>query len=321
MASLATMLQGYFGKSADIFTVIGAVATAFFAFKATSSVLNGLFSYFLSGVFGLSLNLKNAGAWAVVTGCTDGIGKAYAEQIAKRGLNVVLISRTKSKLEEQAKDIESRFKVKTKVIAADFTRPDVYAHIQQELNGLDVGTLVNNVGMSYNHPEFFDQLDDRDQVVMNMINCNVTSVAMMTSVVLPGMVAKKRGVIINIASAAGHTPTPLLALYSGTKSFVDFFSRALQQEYGPKGITVQVVLPYFVATKLSKIRKGSVFAPYPDSFVSSALNTLGLQSRTFGCWSHAVQNKLSALLPASVSMQFLLKARARAIKKKASKSE
>nr|AFV95595.1 17-beta-hydroxysteroid dehydrogenase type 12 [Nucella lapillus] len=321
MASLATMLQGYFGKSADIFTVIGAVTTAFFAFKATSSVLNGLFSYVLSGALGLSLNLENAGSWAVVTGCTDGIGKAYAEQLAKRGLNIVLISRTRSKLDELARDIESRFKVKTKVIAADFTRSDIYDMIPQELDGLDIGTLVNNVGMGYDHPEFFDQLENRDQVIMNIINCNSTSVAMMTSLVLPGMVSKKRGVIINIASAAGNRPTPLLTLYSATKSFVDFFSRALQHEYGPKGITVQVVLPYFVATKMSKIRKGGVFAPYPNDFVRSALHTVGLQSRTFGCWSHALQDKVAALLPTSVTMQMMEKARAKSLKKKANKSE
>ena len=68
-----------------------------------------------------TLNLKKYGAWAVVTGCTDGIGKAYAESLAKRGLNVVLISRTLEKLQEQAKSIEDTYKVQTKVISADFT--------------------------------------------------------------------------------------------------------------------------------------------------------------------------------------------------------
>jgi 17beta-estradiol 17-dehydrogenase / very-long-chain 3-oxoacyl-CoA reductase len=73
------------------------------------------------------------------------------------------------------------------------------------------------------------------------------------------------------------------------QSFVDFFSRGLQQEYAAKGITIQVVHPYFVATKLSKIRKANLFVPSPTSFVHSALNTVGLQATTFGCWTHAVQ--------------------------------
>ncbi|KAK7098914.1 very-long-chain 3-oxoacyl-CoA reductase-like [Littorina saxatilis] len=319
--ALSSMLQTYFGKSAEYFTVIGAIATAYIAFRATSSVLNGLFTYFLSGMLGLSLNLKNAGSWAVVTGCTDGIGKAYAEQIAKRGINIVLISRTRSKLEELAKDIESRFKVQTRVIAADFTRPDIYDAISRELVGLDIGTLVNNVGMGYDFPEFFDQVENRNKLVLDMINCNSTSVAMMTGIVLPGMVAKKKGVIINISSAAGKKPTPLLSLYSGTKSFVDFFSRSLQHEYGPKGITVQVVLPYFVATKMSKIRNGSIFAPSPTTYVNSALNTVGLQSRTVGYWSHAIQDKVNMLLPLTLTTHFLMGARAKGLKKKVAKKE
>jgi 17beta-estradiol 17-dehydrogenase / very-long-chain 3-oxoacyl-CoA reductase len=84
----------------------------------TFRVLNNFGTFYL-GIG--SLNLKKYGSWACVTGCTDGIGKAYAEALAKRGLNIVLISRTLEKLKEQAKIIEQKYNVKTKVISADFT--------------------------------------------------------------------------------------------------------------------------------------------------------------------------------------------------------
>lgn len=104
------------------------------------------------------------------------------------------------------------------------------------------------------------------------------------------MAARGRGLIINVASAAGLTPTPLLSVYSGTKVFVDFFSRCLNAEYSSKGVIVQCVLPYYVATKLSKIRKPNVFAPSPTTYVRQALGTVGVESRTMGYWSHALQN-------------------------------
>ncbi|KAK7473654.1 hypothetical protein BaRGS_00035132 [Batillaria attramentaria] len=315
------MLKTYLGSSADIFTVIGVVVTTVCAFKVTSSFFNGLLSYILSGMLGLSFNFKSVGSWAVVTGCTDGIGKAYAEELARRGLNVVLISRTRSKLEALAQEIKERFKVETRIIAADFTRADIYDDIRKELSGLDIGTLVNNVGMAYDYPEYFHLQENNDKFVMDMINCNTASVAMMTSMMLPGMVAKKKGVIINISSGFGRFPAPLVTVYSATKCFVDFFSRALQQEYGPMGITIQVVMPYFVATKMSKIRRTSMFVPSPTDYVRSALNTVGLQGLTFGYWTHALQEKFVSVTPLFFIKQTLLGTRARALKRKASKKE
>ncbi|PVD33978.1 hypothetical protein C0Q70_05240 [Pomacea canaliculata] len=319
--AVTDIIQSYLGKSADYFTIVGVLVTAFAAFRATSSFLSGVCTYFLSSFLGLSANFKNAGPWAVVTGCTDGIGKAYAEELARRGLNVVLISRTRSKLEDMAKDIESRFKVKTKVIAADFTQADIYADIGKELSGMDIGTLVNNVGMSYDFPQYFAEVENLEKVIINMINCNTASVAMMTALILPGMLAKKKGFIINIASASGKNFVPFLTLYAATKSFVINFTLSLQEEYGSSGVTFQVVTPYFVATKMSKIRKANVFVPSPESFVRSALGTVGMQGQTCGCWSHALQDKLSVIIPRFVGINLMKQARARGLKKKASKKE
>ena len=191
--------------------------------KTGMRIFNNIGTFFLG--FG-AVNLKKYGSWAVVTGCTDGIGKAYAEQLAKRGLNIVLISRTLEKLQEQAKFITDKYKVETKVIAVDFTEQNsIYTTIRNELGDLDIGVLVNNVGMSYKYPEFFDIYGESDKDLSNLINCNITSLTKVTAIVLPNMVKKRKGIIINNASGSGRIPTPLLTVYSATKAYVDFFSR------------------------------------------------------------------------------------------------
>jgi 17beta-estradiol 17-dehydrogenase / very-long-chain 3-oxoacyl-CoA reductase len=101
-----------------LFEYVGVFFLSYTLLKTSLRVFNNLGTFF----FGIgSLNLKKYGSWAVVTGCTDGIGKAYAESLAKKGLNIVLISRTLEKLQEQAKSIQEKYKVETKVISADFT--------------------------------------------------------------------------------------------------------------------------------------------------------------------------------------------------------
>ncbi|KAM4666712.1 LOW QUALITY PROTEIN: very-long-chain 3-oxoacyl-CoA reductase [Amazona ochrocephala] len=248
------------------------------------------------------------GAWAVVTGATDGIGKAYAEELARRGLKVVLISRSKEKLDKVASEIREKYKVETKVIVADFGETeDTYSRIKAGLEGLEIGVLVNNVGISYAYPEYFLDVPDLDKTIDQMTNINILSVCKMTRLVLPGMLERSKGVVLNIASAAGMYPTPLLTLYSATKAFVDFFSRGLQAEYKSKGIIVQSVLPYFVATKMSKIRKPTFSKPSPETYVRAALGTVGLQSQTNGCIPHALIGWIFSFLPTSTAINFLMK--------------
>ncbi|KAL2303436.1 hypothetical protein Nmel_008704 [Mimus melanotis] len=129
----------------------------------------------------------------------------------------------------------------------------------------------------------------------------------MTRLVLPGMLERSKGIILNIASASGMCPTPLLTLYSATKAFVDYFSQGLHAEYKSKGIIVQSVLPYYVATKMSKIRKPTLDKPSPETYVRAALGTVGLQSQTNGYLPHALMGWVVSLLPTSTAINLIMK--------------
>ena len=130
---------------------------------------------------------------------------------------------------------------------------------------LDIGVLVNNVGMSYEYPQEFLELSST--YVDTLINLNIVSLNAMTRIVLPQMVERKKGAVINISSFLAAIPTPLLSVYSASKSYVDLISQGMAKEYSSKGITVQCILPGYVASKMSKIRKPTLTVPTPDVFV------------------------------------------------------
>ncbi|XP_048727483.2 very-long-chain 3-oxoacyl-CoA reductase-like [Ostrea edulis] len=319
----SSMINNVFGRGASgYFATFGLIAASYLTLKIALNVIKVLKSFVFAG----STNFKKLGSWAVVTGSTDGIGKAYAKELAKKGVNIVLISRSEAKLQEVSNEIEKESNVQTRIIVADFSKGlEMYDSIRNQLAGLEIGTLVNNVGMSYSFPNYLLDIPDREEFFMRMININVTSVTMMTSIVMPGMVERRRGAVINLSSAAGLSPSPLLTVYSACKAYVTFFSQCIQTEYGPKGINCQCVMPFFVATKMSKIRKPSVYAPSPSTYVKATLNSVGVSSVTHGYWAHRLQGTITSLLPEvlvkTVTLRIFKNARKSYLRKLASKKE
>lgn len=236
------------------------------------------------------IDFKKYGKWGVVTGCTDGIGKAYVENLAEKGLNIVLISRSLERLTELSEYLKSKYQVETMIIAADFSHDHIYKDIKENIENLDISILVNNVGAAYKI-EYFHLIPDLDPLIDNLIQVNVKSAAKMTSIVLPGMIEKNRGIIVYVGSASGKFSPGLLSFYAATKSFMLIFSQALQTEYQDKNIIFQSQIPFYVSTKMCRQKK-SFFVPTPEEYVDSVIRTIGKEAVTFGTIPHALMGFL-----------------------------
>jgi 17beta-estradiol 17-dehydrogenase / very-long-chain 3-oxoacyl-CoA reductase len=253
-------------------------------------------------------DLKKYGKWAIITGCTDGIGAAVAEELAAKGISLILISRTEAKLKEQATNLASKYKIETQILPLDFSSADVriFDKVKDLVKGLDIGILVNNVGASYDHAEYFHLLDK--EKIEAIIRINIFSVTHMTYHVLPGMLERKRGAIINVSSASGFVSEPMYAVYSGSKAFVNHFSKALHYEYNSQGVSVQSQVPAFVTTKLSKLRSTNFFIINPKTYAKALLAKIGYEPVIFSYWTHSLQieGALSLPIPDWITFPFLL---------------
>jgi 17beta-estradiol 17-dehydrogenase / very-long-chain 3-oxoacyl-CoA reductase len=235
------------------------------------------------------------GSWAVITGASDGIGKEFALQLAKKGFNVLLVSRTKSKLDTLEQEIKTTYpNVQTKSLAMDFAanKDTDYAALKSITEGLDVSILINNVGQSHSIPVPFLQTEYSEMT--NIITINCVGTLRITQTIAPGMASRKRGLILTMASFGGVFPTPLLATYSGSKAFLQQWGTALGAELAPQGVTVEVVQSHLVASAMSKIRRSSAMVPSPRAFVRATLGKIGRSGGSQGIaytttpwWSHS----------------------------------
>lgn len=291
-ASIDKITTEYLGAAKPHFVAVGVTMAALVGSYALWEIGKGVVSYWLAGPLHLGANIKKYGTWAVVTGANTGIGRAYCLELASKGYNIVLVSRNQEKLEVTAAEVHDIHHVETRVIQVDFAtgRLEDYLHVQAQLQGLDIGVLVNNAGIGPEDPAlpFLDNPPDA-QKCLDQINVNCASYTMMTRIILPQMVVNRKGVVINISSVAGDDYTPNMALYSATKSFSNFFSQALAQEYKSKGIIVQSVMPGPVMTKMVMEKHKQGFAIVnPEDFVPPALAQVGLRNVTYGHWKHAL---------------------------------
>ncbi|KAK9498131.1 hypothetical protein O3M35_004009 [Rhynocoris fuscipes] len=238
--------------------------------------------------------------FSVVTGCTDGIGRTYADQLAQRGLNIVLISRNEEKLLRTAAEIETRHNVRTKIIVADFSKGrTLYYDIGNQLKDVEIGILVNNVGKQYTYPMYLGEVDEEE--LWDIININVGATVMMTKLVLPHMLAKKKGAIVNISSSSELQPLPLMTVYAATKVFVRNFSLALRVEYEKEGLTIQHLSPFFINTKMNafshRLQSNSLLVPDAKTYSANAIQTLGRVNHSTGYWAHGIQYFFTTMPP------------------------
>ncbi|KAH0875338.1 hypothetical protein HID58_072700 [Brassica napus] len=274
--------------------------------KFTLSLLNSLYIYFLRP----AKNLRRYGSWAIITGPTDGIGKAFAFQLARKGLNLVLVARNPDKLKDVSDSIRSKYSnVEIKTVIMDFSGDidDGVRRIKESIEGLEVGVLINNAGMSYPYAKYFHEVDE--ELLGNLIKINVEGTTKVTKAVLPGMLERKKGAIVNMGSgAAALIPSyPFYSVYASAKTYVDQFTRCLHVEYKKSGIDVQCQVPLYVATKMTSIRRASFLVASPEGYAKAALRFVGYEARCTPYWPHALMGYVISSLPESVFESFNIK--------------
>ncbi|MDM0066079.1 SDR family oxidoreductase [Variovorax sp. J31P207] len=182
---------------------------------------------------------------ALVTGASSGIGAIYADRLAKRGHDLILVARDVAKLSALAERIRSETGRHVELLPADLTARDDVRRVEQRLLSDErIELLVNNAGVGATSA-LIDSDPDR---LEDMIQLNVTALARLTRAVAVGMARRGKGAIINIASIVAVAPELLNGTYGGSKAFVLAFTQSLQHELGPKGIRVQAVLPGATST-------------------------------------------------------------------------
>jgi len=203
---------------------------------------------------------------ALVTGASSGIGAIYADRLAKRGYDLILVARNGERLSALASRIGAETGRKVEIFVADLGTQADLAKVEAVLQGdRNITLLVNNAGVGGTAPLLSADLDKMQQ----MIDLNVTALMRLTYAAVPGFVARGGGAIINIASIVAIAPEILNGVYGGTKAFVLAFSQSLKHELTDKNIRVQAVLPGATATEFWSIA-GMPVEHLPGEIVMSA---------------------------------------------------
>ena len=199
------------------------------------------------------------GKTAVVTGASSGIGLGYAHELAARGANLVLVARNRKQLEKIAADIKAVNDVRIDVIALDLSKPTSGQELLDNLKKLKLSTdvLINNAGFGTNQ-----RVAKEDRVkIQQEIMLNVVTLVDLTTAVLPDMLAKDFGAIVNIGSTASFQPVPGMAVYAATKAFVRSFTSALWGEVKGTNVRVLTVNPGATATEFFKVAEAKPAGP------------------------------------------------------------
>jgi len=178
---------------------------------------------------------------ALITGASSGIGYELAKQCADDGYNLILVARDEKKLKASASELQMKYVVPVKTIVKDLSEPnaptDIFNQLQKENVVVDV--LINNAGFATYGAFSETELDDE----LNMIQVNLVSLMHLTKLFIKGMVKRKNGKIMNVASTAAFQPGPTMAVYYATKAFVLSFSEAIASELKGTGVTVTTLCP------------------------------------------------------------------------------
>lgn len=236
-------------------------------------------------------------SWVLVTGATDGIGRALCEEFAKEGFNIILLSRNQNKLSEVSKFLQSKFKINTLNIEFDFTQKysiEEYKQLEKLFENYDISILVNNVGTNIRGYMKEVSLENYKDI----INVNIVPQTFLTKIFSEYLSKRsKRSAVIDLSSVSSTIPTPYRAIYTATKSFNYLLSRALADEFENMNIDFLCVQPLFVGTPLTRMRPDGYKVISAEQCANGILNDLGYEKLTNGHWVHKIQAFLFRILP------------------------
>lgn len=187
---------------------------------------------------------------ALITGASYGIGKELAKVFAQNRYNLILVARSQEKLQALSQELTSRHGTSVKVMAKDLSDPSSAEEILSDLRQekIPVETLVNNAAFGMSGP--FAQEDSTR--LMSMMQVNITTLTMLTRLLLPDMIQRGAGKVLNVASTAAFQPGPLMAVYYASKAYVLWLSEALSNELQGTGVTVSALCPGPTQTEFQK---------------------------------------------------------------------
>jgi uncharacterized protein len=234
---------------------------------------------------------------ALITGASSGIGKAFAQELAQRRMNVVLVARSHDKLHQLSQELTQAYGIRAEVIAADLTETGAALQVYETVRArhLKINLLINNAGfLNYGA---FEQIGlDRDH---QQIMLNVLALVDLTHAFIPDLLANEASGIINLSSSGAFQPMPYMAVYGATKAFVLSFSEALWAEYQQLGLRVLALCPGPTKTAALVDIFDNGKATSPDRVVSDALKALDRQ-RSYkipGIGNYLLANTIPRWLP------------------------
>lgn len=212
---------------------------------------------------------------ALITGASAGLGSLYAEQLAQAGFRLVLVARHQAPLEAQRDALSKRYGVEARAVELDLATPGAAARLHQTLGSDEwgrVAVLVNNAGFGY----YGSFLQQKEEDISAMCQVHMGTLAELTHRCLPGMIERRGGLVLNVASGAAFTPVPYFGLYAATKAFVLSFSQALASELANSGVRVVCACPGATATDFHRraagVERAGLFkAGPPEEVVEDSL--------------------------------------------------
>lgn len=247
------------------------------------------------------------GSWALITGASDGLGKAFAQDLARYGFNLILVSRTQSKLDRLKSELEA-FDVQVRTVAVDLsdTSPQTYESIATAVQELDLSVLINCVGTTI-HRRYAEVTP---RALNNLLAVNVNTTATVTHTMLPFLLrhaasSGHRAALLNVGSIVGRFYWPGTQLYGACKAFIDHLTVPLAFEYSDQ-LDVLSYQPTVMSTAMATGTEPAAITISPEQAAQAALSHLGHTVTSHGHWRHGLLAALLTVLPSGMRNAALL---------------